>query len=139
MDKYEKLLLDIEEILLTCKEVATVNHGRVPMIEEISKFTHVTIAPSIDGFELFKSGKGIDSYDNRIFVRLVIQTDCSKDDLHWVRVRREIMDAILKDQDIWAGIVDRDITNIAYDDFGNYPLRSFEMLFEFRMREECVV
>ena len=62
----------------------------------------------------------------------------SGDELSWVKTRRKIIDVILDDSPIWNNIIDRDIVSIAHDDYVNQPRKAMEMLFEFRIREDCV-
>ncbi len=139
MDKYEILLRDLEEILKTVGEVNRVSQGKVAALSEEDTFTTVYITPEVDNYALFKQGTGINAYDNTFFVRLTAHVDCKGDDLLWVNTRHSIINAILKDSEIWTNIVDRDIVSVAHDDYDNYPRKAMAFLFEFRMREECVI
>jgi len=139
MDKYEVILRDIKAILETIGEVNKVEFTKAIPVNQEDTFTSVYIVPTADTFELFKNGKGIDAYDNRLYIRLVVNTDNTEEDLLWVSTRRKIIDAILKDSAIWSSLVDRDIVSISYDDGVEHPRRTMEMIFEFRVREECIV
>ena len=138
MDKYEKLLLDIEEIINTIDEVHKVSHSKALPISQEDRFTAVYIAPTVDDFKLDKQGTSARAYTNVLYIRLVVNMDCTSDDLLWVRTRRKIIDAILDDSPIWSTIIDRDIVSVAYDDYDMYPLRTMEMLFEFSIRADCI-
>jgi hypothetical protein len=139
MDKYELVLKDLEEILNTIPEVDKVSQGFPTAITEEDEFTAIYISPSADSFELVKPGTTASSYNNILYIKLLVNIDCKDDDLYWVSIRRKIIDAVLGDNDIWSNIIDRNIVSIAYDDYGNHPLRELDMLFEFIIRESCVV
>jgi len=139
MDKYELLLHDIKDILNTIDEVSNVSYGKAIPIQSEDQFTSVYISPTTDTFTLNSQGYDASSYDNFIYVRLIVNTDCSSDELKWIATRRKIIDAILEDNPIWSNIIDRDIVSVVHDDYANYPLKSMELLFEFRLREDCVI
>jgi len=137
MDNYELVLHDIKDILSTIGEVNYVSHGKPKPLNEEDTFTSVYILPTADNFKLESAGNGISSYDNFVYIRLIINMDCTNDDLSWVRTRRVIIDTILEDSPIWSRIVDRDIVSAVHDDYVNHPRKAMEILFEFRIREEC--
>ena len=139
MDKYEIILNDIKSILETIGEVNKVSHGRVTPIDSEDTFTSIYISPEMDNFTNYVQSNTIHGYMNTFFVRLTIHIDCSEDDLLWVQTRSAVMNAILNDKAIWTNIVDRDLVSIAHDDYANYPRKALAMLFEFRLREDCVV
>lgn len=139
MDKYELLLRDIHDILLTIGNVSKVSHGAALALDQEDTFTAIYIRPELDTFESFKLGTSAASYTNTFYIRLDVNMDCSSDDLFWIKIRRLIIDAILNDAAIWHNILDRDIINIAQDDYQNYPRKTMSLIFEFKIREECVV
>jgi len=139
MDKYELLLHDIKDILNTIDEVSNVSHGKAVPVQSEDQFTSVYISPTTDTFTLQTQGYDASKYDNFIYIRLIVNIDCSTNELQWVSTRRKIIDAILNDNPIWSNIIDRDIVSIVHDDYGNAPLKSMELLFEFRLRENCVI
>jgi len=139
MDKYEMLLHDIKSILETIDEVNKVEHGKVVPVDSEDTFTAVYISPTTDTFKVNSQGYDASSYDNFIYVRLIINIDCKDDELSWVATRRKIIDAILNDSPIWTNIIDRDIVSVIHDDYEAFPRKSMEMLFEFRLREDCTV
>ena len=139
MDKYELMLHDIKDILLTIDEVNKVSHGKAISLNDEDTFTSIYIAPTADSFELIAQGYDASKYDNFIYVRLVVNMDCSSDDLLWISTRRKVIDSILNDSPIWSHIIDRDIVSVAHDDYANYPRKAMELLFEFRLRETCVI
>jgi hypothetical protein len=61
------------------------------------------------------------------------------DDLDWVHTRRLIIDAILDDKAIWSNILDRDVVSVSHDDYENYPLKAMSIIFEFKLREDCII
>lgn len=138
MSKYEALLLDIEAILETVDEVNKVSHGKVPPLTSEETFTAVYITPMNDEFHLVKPGNTASAYDNISYIRILAHIDCSSDDLLWVATRRKLIDAILEDSPIWRNAYDRDILAIEHDDFDMHPLKAFEILFEFKLREPCI-
>lgn len=139
MDKYELLLKDLEAILNSIGGINKVSHGKVAPIDQEDTFTAVYISPDMDSFEGFVAGTNINSYTNTFYIRLTVNMDCTGDELLWVSIRRKIIDSILSDTAIWSNILDRDVVSIAYDDYGSYPRKSMAMLFEFKLREECIV
>lgn len=139
MDKYQLLLNDLKEILETVGEINYVSHGKVKALDQEDTFTSVYISPEMDNFENYINGTGLHSYMNTFYVRLTAHVDCSDDDLLWAETRRSIIEAVLQDNAIWANIVDRDIVSVAHDDYTNFPRKAIIFLFEFRLREDCVV
>lgn len=139
MDKYELLLHDIKDILKTISGVNRVSHGKPTPLTSEDTFTAIYISPTADSFELLSSGYDASKYDNFVYIRLVINMDCSDDELSWVSTRRKVIDAILNDSPIWSKIIDRDIVSAVHDDYSNYPKKTMELLFEFRLREDCVI
>jgi hypothetical protein len=139
MDKYEIVLNDIKAILETIGEVNKVSHGKVVPLTSEDTFTSVYIVPEMDSFTLDKASTGASAYLNSFFVRLEVNMDCSHDDLYWVKLRRIIIDALLADTAIWTNILDRDVVSVAHDGYDNYPLKAMAILFEFKLREPCIV
>jgi len=139
MDKYELLLHDIKDILVTIDEVNTVSHGKAVSLTDEDTFTSIYISPTADTFDLISTGYDASKYDNFLYIRLVINMNCTDDELAWVRTRRKVVDAILNDSPIWSNIIDRDVISARHDDYSNFPLKAMELLFEFRLRETCVV
>lgn len=139
MDKYEALLRDIKLILEAVGEVNSVSHGKVVALDTEDTFTSVYISPEMDNFDLHVQGLSQAAYTNTFYIRLTVNMDCTGDDLQWVTTRHAIIDAMLNDEAIWSNILDRDIVSVAHDDYTNYPRKSMAMLFEFKIREECVV
>jgi len=139
MDNYELILSDIKAILETVDEVNNVSHGHIEPLDSEDTFTSVYITPEMDSFDLYKAGAGPDAYTNIFYVKLTVNMDCTDSDLLWTITRRKVIDAILHDKAIWTNIVDRDIVSIAHDDYANHPRKTFAMLFEFRLREACII
>jgi len=139
MDKYESVLRDMKQILETISEVNKVSFGYPKPITEEDTFTSIYIAPTGDTFELVKPGYNASTYDNVLYIKLLININCAEDDLYWVTIRRKVIDAVLEDSPIWSSIIDRNIVSAAYDDYINYPLRELDILFEFKLREDCVI
>jgi len=139
MDKYAKLLSDIHDILLTIGEVNKVSHGPTLPLDSEDTFTAIYIRPELDTFDITKHGLGANAYANTFYIRLDVNIDCTPDDLLWIETRRSIIDAILSDAGIWTNIIDRDVVSVAQDDYGNYPRKAMSLIFEFKLREDCVV
>lgn len=138
MDKYELLLLDIEEILNTIPGINKVSQGKAQPLTTESIYTSVYIVPEVDNFSLARAGVGVSAYDNTFYVRLEVNMRCSTD-LEWVQVRRLLIDTMLGDTAIWTNIVDRDIVSVAHDGYDNHPYKAMALLFEFKLREACPV
>ena len=139
MDKYEIVLNDIKDILETIGEVNHVSHGKVKALDAEDTFTSIYISPEMDNFENHIQNNTMNGYMNTFFVRLTVHIDCTGDDLLWVTTRSLVTNAILNDKAIWTNIIDRDLVSIAHDDYTNYPRKALAMLFEFRLREDCVL
>jgi len=138
MTKHEALLGDLKEILETVNSLSKVAFGKhVPLPQE-STFAAAYLIPGADTFQTKKSGKGIAAYDNAFFVRVIVNEDCSDRPLQWCDTRDEIIQAVLKDNELWSVAVDRDISSVVYDDMNSFPKMSMEIIFEFTMREDCV-
>lgn len=139
MDKYELLLHDLKEIVSSVNEVNKVSHGKAQVLQTEDTFTSVYLVPTADRFMQESHGASASSYDNIVFIRLIVNMDCRDDELLWVKTRRKLIDVVLDDSPLWNTVVNRDLVSIAHDDYDAYPLKSMEILFEFRLREECVI
>jgi hypothetical protein len=133
MDEYELLLKDIEEILLTVPEIRKVSHSKPLALGVETHFPAVYINPLNGVFDSKFNTKSICGYDDYEYVRLIVNMHCDSD-LDWVPLRGKLIKAILDDSAIWKNIINRDIVTWANDDFDNYPLKQFELGFEFRIR-----
>ena len=102
-------------------------------------FTSIYILPTAEAFKQESYGTQASSYDNVLYIRLVTNIDCAGDELLWTKTRRKIIDAILNDSPIWSNIINRDLVSIAHDDYALQPKKSLEFLFEFIIREDCIV
>jgi hypothetical protein len=133
------LLTDLEEILLTIKDINKVSHGRAESLQQETEFVAVYIQPQADVFEPHHIGKAdIASYNNDIFVSLVVNIDTDGDDLYWVDIRKKIINTILEDSPIWKTVFNRDVISVTHDDYDNYPKRSLEIMFKFSIRDTTV-
>ena len=81
MSKFEKVLTDLKEILLATPGIHKAEIGRHRNVEQETTFTAVYILPDTDIFELKRSGTGISSYDNKFYVRLLVNVDNTQDEL----------------------------------------------------------
>ena len=139
MSKFEQVLTDVKEILLATPGINKVELGRHLNVEQEKTFTAVYILPDTDVFELKRLGTGISAYDNKFYVRLLVNINSTEDEFLWIQTREDIINAILYDTEIWNGVIDRDIVSIVYDDYASMPKSSMEILFEFIVREDCPV
>jgi hypothetical protein len=139
MTKYEVLLNDLKEILESTQSINYVSHGRHVNLAQENNFNAVYIVPAVDTFEPFSNGSSIGAYDNYYTIQLITNIDSTSDDLYWVSVRTDIINAVLNDSAIWTNIVDRDIISVINDDFDSYPFKTIKLVFEFRLREPCPI
>lgn len=139
MDKYELVLRDLEAILLTIDEVNNVSHGKPISLTAEDTFTSVYIMPTAEAFKQDIVGLSAASYDNLLYIRLIININCVDDPLAWLQTRRKVIDAVLEDTPIWSNIIDRDLVSVAHDEYGDFPKKAMEVLFEFRIRESCII
>lgn len=133
MINYEKVLTDLEEILLAIPSIKKVSHGKpLPLsIEDI--LPAVYINPLNGVYENTLNKKELCGYDSYEYIRLIVNMECNSD-LDWIALRSDIIQAVLADKAIWNGIIDRDLVTWANDDFDNHPRKQFDVGFEFRLR-----
>jgi len=137
MTKHRLIMNSVKEILETNSNIGVVKlAGHTPLLSE-DTFAAVYVIPGADTFTPRVTGAGISSYDNSLFVRCIVNDDCTDDPLHWTDTRDQIIQSILSDSEIWNQAIDREVSSVVYDNMNNYPLVTFEVLFEFTIREEC--
>jgi len=131
-------LKELKEILEAVPGVTFVSNGKPKNVEIEDRLTAVYMLAPIENFEQYKPGSNKASYTGSLFVKLVVNTICDKgDDLEWVFVRDNIINAVLDDSAIWSTILDRDLISAVGDDYDNYPRKTLEIAFEFKSRDVC--
>jgi hypothetical protein len=137
MNKHKALLTDMKEILETVPNVSRVSiQGHEPLLAE-DAYASIYLVPGADVFTPRTNGTGLHSYDNSFFIRCIINDNLMEDTLRWTDTRDQVIQAVLKDSEIWTNLVDRDVSSIVYDDLNNFPFVTFEIIFEFKIREDC--
>jgi len=139
MSKFEQVLTDLKEILLAVEVVNKADIGRHRNIEQETTFVAAYILPDTNTYTLKRTGTGISSYDGNFYVRILLNIDNTRDDLFWIQVQEDVINGVLYDKDIWNAAVNRDVVSVVYDDYGSMPKSSLEILFEFIIREDCLV
>jgi len=137
MTKHATIIKDLKEILQTIPRIADVVIGKHISLDSETAFATAYLIPGADAFEVKRGGTGIASYDNAFFIRCLINEDCSVDELQWADTRDEVIQAVLKDSQIWSTATDRDVTSVVYDDMNSFPKMTMEIVFEFTIREIC--
>lgn len=132
------LLIDLEQILRTVPSINRVSHGKPFAISQEDAFTSVYIVPDATSYQPFKQGTAVSSYDNILYVKLYVNTLNETDPLAYTYVHSDIVKAVLDDSGLWSKVVDRDVLACTFDEYGEYPRKSFELLFELKYREPCI-
>lgn len=130
-----QVLTELEAILNTVTTVNKVSHGKPKPISTENEFTSVYIMPEASTYELRVPGQKLKDYDDFFFVRLIVNTNNTDDDLAWVEIKDDIIRAVLNDTAILTGIIDRNVVTVGFDDYESYPKRELEIVFEFRLRD----
>lgn len=133
MEELETTLMDLKSVLESLPSIKKVSNGKpIPLaIDDI--IPSIYIVPTNEAFINEKNGKCIKAYDNFVYVKLIVNMECSYD-LEWVSLRSSIINAVLNDTDLWRSVIDREVAEVSHDDFDNYPKKSFQVVFEFRLR-----
>ena len=136
MNNHKAVMLDLKEIIETIGRVVfvTFEGHKQP---STNGGAEVFLIPGADTFAERVNGKSINTYDNTFFVRIIVNEDCSDDPLQWSDTRYDIINTILSDTEVWNNLVDRTVSGVTYDDLNTYPRSTFEILFEFTIREDC--
>ena len=137
MTVHESLMTDLKEILETVSRIQKVSYGKHVALDQESDFASAYLIPGADTFTPRVIGTGVSSYDNSFFVRVIVNEDCTDNPLQWCITRDLIIQAVLKDSKLWSTAIDRDITSVIYDDMNSFPHMTMELLFEFKLKEEC--
>lgn len=67
-------------------------------------------------------------YDRMLYLTLEVHLDLTdEDDLYYLDVRDMIEEAILKDSQLWATVVDRDVVGSRWDTGANLPRKQGEL------------
>ena len=67
-------------------------------------------------------------YDRMLYITLEVHLDLTdKDELYYLDVRDMIEEAILKDNQLWSAVVDRDVVGSKWDNGSNLPRKQGEM------------
>lgn len=133
------ILKDLEEILSGTSGINKVSQGKPVPVNVEDVFTAIYIVPPVELFEPTKQGVGLSAYDSKLMVKLIVNINCenSGNDLEWVNIRTDIINAVLNDVEIWNSLVDRDVISVVGDDYDNYPKKTIEIAFEFISRAKC--
>lgn len=138
MTQLQKLFLDLQAILEAVPELNTVKLGKAKPITTDDTLPSAYIQPASEIYELATQQTSIAGYDDYIYIRVILNVRNEEDPLHYLWCKEQVIRAVLQDQPIWSGIVDRDVKGVTYDDFENDPLTSLEILFIFRIRNVCL-
>lgn len=131
------ILDDIRKIIETIPTINKVSHGKPLPIQLEDAFNSVYIILDSTTFKLANAGNGISSYDRYMYVKLVVNTLNDKDELNWALLHDDIISTILDDKLILPKLLDRDIVASSFDEYGEYPKKTMEIMFEFRLRTQC--
>ena len=137
MTKHESILTDMKAIIDTVPRVSKTSFSKHVPLDQENSWAAVYILPGGDTYEPNNLNTGISGYHDMFYVRVIVNEDNTDRDLLWCDTRDGIIQAVLKDNAIWPHTIDRDIVSTVYDDMNNYPKMTFEMLFQFKIKEVC--
>lgn len=135
MEELEATLMDLKSVLEAIPGIKKVSNGKPVSLTIDDNIPAIYIVPTNEAFVNTKNTPCISGYDNYVYVKLIVNMECSYD-LEWVSLRSSIINAVLGDTDLWRSIIDREVAEVAHDDFDNYPKKSFQVAFEFRLRAQ---
>lgn len=133
MDELEQTLIYLKEVLETVPGIKSVSNGKPSALLTDNAMPSICIVPTNEAFVNTKNKIQLCGYDNYVYLKLIVNMECNYD-LEWIKLRTSIINAVLSDSDIWKSIVDREVAEILHDDYDNYPKKSFQIVFEFRLR-----
>jgi len=136
MTVQQELLNDFKEILETVPSLNKVSLGRPDALAEESKFNAAYILLNAEAFESYKLSAKIDGYNIMAVIKVVVNFQFD-DELEYLQLRSDIINAVLDDTKIWSNVVDRDVATVVYDEYEYTPKRSMEIIFEVLSRETC--
>lgn len=131
------ILLDLEAILKTIPSVTKVSHRKPLNIEQETEWNSIYIVPDSHKYDIAKQSTKLDGYDDYMYVKLIVNCNNVTDDLEYTYLYEDILKAVLSDSLLWHNVVDRDVVASAFDEYENYPKKTFEVMFEFRYRYAC--
>ena len=137
MTVHERVFTAMVQIIDTAPSITSTIVGKPTPLAQERSWDSVYLIPGADTFKPRDLGTSVAAYDNSLLIRCIVNVNCDKYGLQWAVTRDEVIQAVLKDSEIWGDIVDRDIVSIVYDDMNSFPLMAMELLFEFKLREEC--
>ena len=137
MTVHERVFTAMVQIINTAPSITNTIVGKHTPLAQEQSWASAYLVPGADTFKSRELGTGVASYDNSLLIRCIVNVNCEDYGLQWAVVRDEVIQSVLKDSEIWGDIVDRDIVSIIYDDMNSFPLMTMELLFEFKLREEC--
>lgn len=132
-----EVLEDIRKILETVPYIQKVSHGKPLPVQLEERFNAAYIALDSITYKPAKYGHGIESYDKYLYVKVIVNTLNDKDELSWALLHDDIIRIILDDTIILSKLIDRNIVASGFDEYGEYPKKSMELMFEFRIRSSC--
>lgn len=132
-----EILEDVRKIVQTIPLVNKVSHGKPLPIQLEDSFNSIYISLDSITYKPAKMGLCVDSYDRYLYIKLVVNTLNDKDELGWAVLHDDIIRTVLSDELILPRLIDRDVIASSFDEYGDYPKKSMEIMFEFRIRSDC--
>lgn len=136
MEELEKTLMSLQSLLEAIPGVKYVSQGKPIALTIDNNLPSIYIICTNEGYVNTLNKKTLCGYDNYVYVKLIVNMECQYD-LEWVSFRSLIIDSVLKDQEIWESIIDREVVATVHDDFDNHPKKTFQVAFEFRLRAQA--
>lgn len=126
---------EIKKILEHSQLFLNVSTGKRKALTEEDNFPSCYV--KVDGVNVVLNGNmGVQAgceYDLYLDVRLIVNLNL-QDDLDFLDIESDIVQAILTDSPLWNVVVDREYIGSGWDSDANYPKKEGELGFVIRLR-----
>lgn len=133
----KKVITEFQEILKASKLKPIVTVNDLKPLAELTEDIQVDIALESIIYTLDRNTSGRNGYSRTALISLYIGANCIKDNLRIYDVVDELENDLLKDNELWQTVINRDIATVTYDHgmIGKY--RAATILVEAVIRLEC--
>lgn len=132
-----KIVQELVAILTASKDLEKVSSSAViPLAQETAE-TAVYVGVVNVTSEIASTGLGLDSYDRNMTVSLYCNVDCKDDDNKIYDITDSIERTVLKDNDFWDTIINRDVVAVEYDAQEHFPKRSAVIILNIMFKLSC--
>jgi len=132
----QKVLTELKAILIVSKLKPLVSINELQSTSEATGDVLVDISLETVLFSLNKSSTGRDGYERTFLINVHVLANCKNDKLRLFDIVDELENDILKDNELWSTVINRDVVSINFD-HGETPYRSATLLVEAVIRLDC--